>query len=378
MSASLSPTEFRSLRIGIDGREMEGRPTGVGRYLRSLVRRFATHPRHRFVIYGSAPITLPVEALNLTTRVLSLSHPFAWEQRRLPVALGEDGIDVLMSPAYSCPLLTTVPRVTAIHDLSFFARPREFPFLHGLRRRIMARLSARVSNRLLACSQFTRAEIERHLGAAAGLRTRVVALGPDDDLPLGPGRPAAREALGLPDDAPYLLTVGTVLRRRNVSTLVRALARLRMSHPTVRLGIVGENRSHPFEDVAALARALGLEDVVRLSGFVSDEEIARHYASADVAVFLSEYEGFGLPALEAMCRGLPTVIADRGSLNEMFAAGAMVVEPDENAVAAALGQVIESPGLKTDLRRRGLERAKAFSWERAAAETLQVLEEASS
>ena len=368
----------RSLRIGIDGRELSGKPTGVGRYLRSLLRRFALDKRHQFVIYGSAPIALPVESPCLETRTLPGGHALAWEQRTLPKALVDDRIDVLLSPAYSCPLFASVPRVTAIHDLSFFARREEFGFAHGLRRRVMARLSARASRTILACSEFTKTEVERHLGAAAAAKTEVVLLGPDDDLPPGSSREESRKALGIEEGAAYVITVGTVLRRRNVGTLIRAVARLREAMPEIRLGIIGENRSHPFEDLEALAQSLGCAEAVRVSGFVSDEEVAAHYAAADVAVFLSEYEGFGLPALEAMSRSVPVVIANRGSLDEMFAKGALVVEPDETAVAAALNRALNEPKLSADLRWKGLERAKSFSWVRASNETLAVLERAAS
>ena len=378
MSPSIPAGPGRSLRIGIDGRELEGKPTGVGRYLRSLLRRFATHEGHEFVVYSRAPIALPAESKRIATSVRPGGHPFFWEQRALPAALRRDRIDVLLSPAYSCPLLGSVPRVTAIHDLSFFARPEEFGAAHGLRRRVMAGLSARASRSILACSEFTKSEVLLHLGAAAAARTEVVLLGPDDDLPAGPDRETGRKALGLAPEVAYIVTVGTVLRRRNVSTLVRAVARLREKRPKVRLGIVGDNRSHPYEDVAGLARSIGCEAAVQVFGFVSDEDVARHYAAADVAVFLSEYEGFGLAALEAMSRGVPTIIANRGSLNELFVAGALLVEPEERAVADALARVLDDPAVEADLRKRGRERSTFFSWERAARETLAVLERAAS
>ena len=242
----------------------------------------------------------------------------------------------------------------------------------------MARWSARVSRSVLVFSEFTKSEIRRRLGLSAAGKTEVVLHGPDDDLPKGPGRAESRSFLGLASGTSYIITVGTVLRRRNVSMLVRAVASLREQRPGVRLGIIGENRSHPFEDVAALAKSLGCEREVHVSGFVSDDEMAIHYAAADVAVFLSEYEGFGLPALEAMSRGVPTIIADRGSLNELFAPGALVVEPDQTSVMDALLRALNDPTVGADLRRRGLQRAKSFSWERAAGETLRVLERAAS
>lgn len=369
-------TPGRSLRIGIDGRELGGRPTGVGRYLRSLLRRFAAHDRHAFIVYCPSAVDLPAVSSRVETRTLPGRHPLFWEQRILPAALRHDGIDVLLSPAYSCPLFSSVPRVTAIHDLSFFARPEEFGFTHGLRRRLMAAWSARVSRSVLAFSEFTKREIRDRLGVSASEKTHVVFHGPDDDLPESPDRGGSRAALGLFEGTRYVITVGTVLNRRNVSLLVRAVAHLRSQGRAVRLGVVGENRSHPFEDLAALARNLGCEADIRLSGFVTDEEVAGHYAAADLAVFLSEYEGFGLPVLEAMSRGVPTIVADRGSLNELFASGALVVEPKEEAVTSALRKVLDDPEVSADLRRRGRERAGAFSWERSARETLAVLEQA--
>lgn len=368
----------RALRIGIDGREMQGHPTGVGRYLRSLLRRFGTHDTHRFVVFSAEPVELPLPSTAIGCRVLPGGHPLMWEQRVLPAAVAADGIDVLLSPAYSCPIFCEVPRVTAIHDLSFFALPGEFGFAHGLRRRVMARASARVSKAILACSEFTRGEVRRHLGEAAAAKTAVVLLGPDDDLPAGPSRAESRAALHLAEDETYIVTVGTILRRRNVGALVRGLASLRSTHPRVRLGIVGDNRSHPFEDITALARVRNIADRVTITGFVSDADVARHYAAADIAVFLSDYEGFGLPALEAMARAVPTIVADRGSLNEISGPGALRVEPEAAAVADALRRVIEQPALRAALRTRGEERARSFSWERTAAETLRVLETAAS
>lgn len=368
----------RALRIGIDGREMQGHPTGVGRYLRSLLRRFAVHDAHRFVVYSVEPVALPVVSAAIECRVLPGGHPLRWEQRTLPAAAAADRVDVLLSPAYSCPIFCDVPRVTAIHDLSFFALPGEFGFAHGLRRRVMARASARVSKAILACSEFTRGEVRRHLGEAAAAKTEVVLLGPDDDLPPGPPRAESRASLHLAEDETYVVTVGTILRRRNVGALVRGLASLRATHPRVRLGIVGDNRSHPFEDITVLARVRNVGDRVSITGFVSDADVARHYAAADIAVFLSEYEGFGLPALEAMARGLPTIVANRGSLNEISGPGALVVEPEAEAVADALRRLLEAPPLRAALRTRGEERARSFSWERTAAETLRVLEAAAS
>ncbi len=149
--------------------------------------------------------------------------------------------------------------------------------------------------------------------------------GSDDDLPPPPPRAEARDRLEL--EGPYLITVGTVLNRRCVPELLRATARLVRRHPRLVLDVVGENRTHPRLDLGARIASLGLGAHVRLSGFVEDRELADRYAAADAAVFLSEYEGFGLPALEAAARGVPLVVARAPSLGEVFRDAALLVDP---------------------------------------------------
>jgi glycosyltransferase involved in cell wall biosynthesis len=130
-------------------------------------------------------------------------------------------------------------------------------------------------------------------------------------------------------------------------------------------------------DLAALARRTGLGERARLRGFVGEAALADLYAAADVAVFLSEYEGFGLPALEAMARGVPVVVSDRPALSEIYAGAALVVDPhDEAAVAGALDRLLRDRALAEDQRARGRALAARHSWAEAARATRAALEEA--
>src|SRR5262249_19784213 len=231
--------------------------------------------------------------------------------------------------------------VTAIHDLSFFACPRDFAAVDAARRRVLVAASARVSAAILACSDFTARELAAFLPDAAP-RVHCVPLGPDDDLPPPPPRDAARARLGV--RGPLALTVGAILNRRCLPVLIHAVAALRRSVPDLVLDVVGENRTHPRIDLQGLIHGLELDANVRLSGFVSEAGLADRYAAADVAVFLSEYEGFGLPALEAAARAVPLVTSTRPSLSEIFGAAAEVVEPrDVGGIAAAVARVLGDP-----------------------------------
>jgi len=365
--------------IGVDARELAGRPTGTGRYLRSLIRRWTeAESPDRLVVYfnGRAPDDLVLRHVNVAARALTQEslHPLVWQESHLPAAVRRDAVDVFFSPAYTCPLRLGIPRVTAVHDLSFFSLPWDFSWREALRRRVSTGLSIAASRRILACSAFTRREITSRFPEASS-RVREIPLGPDEDLPIGPPRDEARWRLGV--RGPLVLTVGTLLNRRRLADLLQATSLLARRQPHLVLDVVGDNRTHPRVDFAALATRLGLSRNVRFSGFISDAGLADRYAAADAAVFLSEYEGFGLPALEAAARGVPLVLSRHPSLGEVFANAAAFVDPsDPVAVAAALARVLEEPATRVDLVARGKALAARHSWARTAALTREALAQA--
>lgn len=362
------------LVVGIDGRELQGRPTGTGRYLRNLLRRWR-ETGDRLVVYfnGPSPADPVLRHPDVTARAVGdgPARGLVWQERRLPAAARRDALDVFFSPAYACPLTLRLPRVTAVHDLSFFSHPQDFPAHDALRRRLLTTLSVGASRGLLACSEFTCRELRARFPAAAD-RVTHVPLGPDDDLPPPPPREQARRRLGL--RGPFVISVGAVLNRRCAPELLRAVARLSRRHPGLVLDVVGENRTHPRLDLPRLVASLGLEDRVRLSGFVDEAALADRYAAADAAVCLSEYEGFGLPALEAAARGVPLVVGEAPSLGEIFGHAALRVRPrDEAMVAAALDQILTGAALRARLISAGRTLAGGYSWERTATLTRGVL-----
>jgi glycosyltransferase involved in cell wall biosynthesis len=363
--------------VGVDARELQGRATGTGRYLRNLLRLWSQEGSDTLVAYFNGPAPAdPVLAPPIVVRPLgdAPTRGLRWQQRVLPQAAARDALDVFFSPAYTCPLRLRVPRVTTVHDLSFFALPHEFGLLDGLKRRVLVQASVRASSRVLVQSDFTRRELLAWFPESAG-RLRVVSLGPDDDLPEGASRAEARARLGI--SGPLVLTVGSIFNRRRLPELLRATAEVARRHSGLRLEVVGENRTHPFLDIHALVRRLDLGDRVRISGYLPDAELADRYAAADVAVFLSDYEGFGLGVLEAMARGVPVVASERPAMGELFGSGAVLVDPaDPGGVAAAIARVLGDAALRDDLVQRGRSLARTFSWRKAALETRAALQEA--
>jgi len=363
-----------ALVVGIDARELQGRPTGTGRYLRNLLKQWQQGP-DTLVLYTNGPTSTDPLFAHPRVRLRPLggraTRGLVWQERRLPEAARADGLDVFFSPAYSCPLSLRIPRVTAVHDLSFFALPHDFSFLDGLRRRLLVAQSVRASRSVLACSAFTKREIAARFPDAAEKVTTVL-LGADDDLQAPPAREAARARLGV--SGPFVLTVGAILNRRRLPELLRSVARLRRRRPDLVLDVVGENRTQPRLDFRAMADRLGLGTGVRFSGFVDEAGLADRYAAADAAVFLSDYEGFGLPAVEAAARGVPLVASRRPSLDEIVGEASLGVDPeDETGIAAALDRALGDEALRSDLVRRGRALAARYSWAEAAARTRGVL-----
>jgi glycosyltransferase involved in cell wall biosynthesis len=177
-----------------------------------------------------------------------------------------------------------------------------------------------------------------------------------------------RAELGI--EPPYILSVGTLEPRKNLSTLLAAYATLERSAP--RLVLAGARGWHA-QSLAAQVQAPALRERVVLPGYVPDDLLPDLYAGAECFVYPSLYEGFGLPPLEALACGTPVITSTTSSLPEVVGDAALLVEPTRtDELAAALRRILEDEHLRDDLRRRGPLRAARFSWERCARETMQV------
>jgi glycosyltransferase involved in cell wall biosynthesis len=229
---------------------------------------------------------------------------------------------------------------------------------------------------IIAPSEWTRREITSRLGIRDE-RIRVI-------------YEAAREEMRprLPEECrgvlerhgvrrPYLLYVGTIEPRKNLATLIRAYEELRRATRHRPQLVLCGGRGWLDEEVFRLVEEMRLQDVVRFTGDVEDGDLPALYSAAEVFVYPSLYEGFGLPPLEAMACGSPVVVSNTSSLPEVVGEAGLMVGPREaRELASVLARLLDDPPLRQRLSRAGLERAARFSWERAACETQAVYEEA--
>ncbi len=284
-----------------------------------------------------------------------------WEQVKLPRAAAADRLDVFFSPAYTAPLRLSVPTVVAIHDISFVAHPEWFTVREGMRRRWITAQSARLARRVITISQFTRGELVDRLNVPA---EKIAVIPPGiNRLPVtGSSRTGG------------VLYVGSIFNRRRVPDLIQAFAPLAHQHPALALDIVGDNRSHPHQDLLGLIATEQLATQARWRAYVPDETLHALYGSARAFVFLSEYEGLGLTPLEALAAGVPVIVLDTAVARESCGDAALYVPAgDLNALTRALQRVLFDEATRNDLLARAPQVLGRFDWIAAARDTLGVL-----
>jgi glycosyltransferase involved in cell wall biosynthesis len=356
------------MRIGVDARELCGRATGVGRYLAGLLREWSSDARarrHEFVLYAPEPLAMPLDARRFPARIVPGSAGTWWEQVRVPRAAPGDHLDVWFAPAYTAPLRLTLPIVVAIHDVSFAAHPEWFGLREGMRRRWLCRRTAAAACAVITISEFSRGELVERLDV------------PDVKISVIPPGVSAPPGQRLVDIRGHgrLLFAGSILNRRHVADLIRAFAPIAREHPDVALDIVGDNRTHPREDLRRTIATEGLQQQVRWHEYVDDDRLRQLYAHATAFAFLSEYEGLGLTPLEALAAGLPPVLLDTPVARESCADAAIYVPPgDLPATTRAIERALFDETTRSRIREAAPAALAKYNWRRAACRTLTVIE----
>ena len=174
-----------------------------------------------------------------------------------------------------------------------------------------------------------------------------------------------------------MLAVGSIFNRRHVPELVRGFARMATRHPAARLAIVGDNRTYPYVDIEAVRQASGAADRITVHAYVTDEVLARLYAEARAFAYLSSYEGFGLPPLDALVRGIPPVLLDTEVAREVFGDAALyVARPEPILVARVLERALYDEPARATVLSAAPEVTRRYSWTSCATTVLAALEQA--
>ena len=364
--------------IGIDAsRAVAVQRTGTENYSLYLIRAMlALEKEHEYRLYCNIP---PLPGLLGELRgveVVAMPFPRLWTHLRLSWEMARCPPKVLFVPAHVLPLIHPQRSVVTVHDLGY----RYYPETHGAWSRWYlewsTRYHARVARHIIADSKATMCDLMRHYRVPA---ERITVVYPGRGAEVSPVADPerlrdVRTRDGIPGD--YLLYVGTIQPRKNLTRLVEAYALLLEGTRgrEVSLVIAGK-RGWLCEEIFERVTALGLKSCVIMPGYVAPEDLAALLSGARAFVLPSLYEGFGFPVLEAMTCGVPVICSNVSSLPEVAGGASLLVDPlSVESIRQAMDRVLTDEALRARLVTRGFAQANRFSWERCARETLKALE----
>lgn len=367
------------MRIGIDASFIgTKKPTGLAVYTWNIVNELAR--LHDDIILWTSDdfgFNIPSDRIRNVMQFWSflgeqrfMIRPF-WMEYVLPYLVRREKVDVLFSTVPGGVSRCPVPHVITVHDII----PLTFPVDHpksvqwNFRHRFPVFLKNAAG--VIADSEYTKQDIMKHYGITDSHVT-VIPLGYDTANFFPVDAPDTLHNYGL-SRGQYIATVGNATFRKNHETLIAALGSIRdkIPHKLVFAGPVNRKQESRLRSVA---RRCGIEDRIIFPGYVRYDDLAALYSGAALFAYISLYEGFGLPVLEAMACGTPVVASNTTSIPEVAGDAAVLVDPaDCTSVASAIMAIIDTPRQGDSLRMAGLERTKLFTWERTARETLAVL-----
>ncbi len=362
------------MRFAVDAHAIGRHLTGNEVYVRSLLDAFAAHSRDcEFVAYISAPEAPACIPASIRTRRIS-ANPFLRLGVQLAMRVRQDRPD-LLHVQYTAPVGCNVPVVVSVHDVSFLEHPEYFKRDRALQLQWTVRRTVQRAARVLTGSEFSRASILKVYG---DLEEHKVVVVPNAAAPQF--RPISRETATATVRerfklrTPFLLSVGDLQPRKNQIGLIRAFARLVRAYPQLKHNLVLAGKGTWFTDrVREAAGESGVAERIQFIGFVSDPDLLHLYNACDLFVFPSFYEGFGLPALEAMACGRAVVCSNASALPEVVDGAAILFDPYAvDQMVRALADLLLDAELRTRMERLGLQRAAHFSWQRTAQRTLEV------
>ena len=283
-------------------------------------------------------------------------------------------VDVL-HVQFTAPLIPPCPVVASIHDLAFEHLPRTFKRRSSMQMRLTVRHTAKRAAHIITLSEYSKRDIVQTYGIAPERITVTPAAASPSFAPVTDEKELARvrDLYGIEGD--YILSVGSIQPRKNLSRLIAAYSRLRRAQPEAKLPqlVLAGKCSWLYDETLQTIKDLEVGQFVILTGYVPQGDLPALYSGAVCFVYPSYFEGFGLPPLEAMKCGAAVIVGDKTSLPEVVGDAALMVDPfDVDEIAQAMEQVIFDSSLRSQLCSKGLEQAQLFDWRETARKTLTV------
>ncbi len=353
--------------IGIDCHSLEENRTGVGRYLMNLLKYWAKESP-KFILYfkNKVPNDIPclagrrAESKNFQKKVLKSKSNALFMHYFLPKAAKKDKVDILFCPGYVAPVFYKGKIALVLHDIIYEARPDLYTWPSIFDRILLkkvSKISAKKAAIIFTCSQFSKNEI-----------TEFYKVNPEKifAIPLAADEKFQDVELNKSNlKKKFILYVGAIIKRRFVHETIKAFNKVTDKFPGYKFLIIGKN--YTDKQISG--------DKIIHKDYVDEDDLALLYNTADLFIWLSEYEGFGLPPLEAMTCGTPVVTTRMGSLPEVVGDAALFVEnpKDIDEISQVIYKGLSDKNLREKLIEKGLGQAQKFSWQNTAEETLKII-----
>jgi glycosyltransferase involved in cell wall biosynthesis len=363
------------MKIGIDCHNLEGVRTGTGRYLMNLLKYWAKENAEIILYFkNQIPGDIP-ESKNFQKKILKSGSNFWFEHVLLSKTIKKDGIEIFFSPSYILPLKIPkgVKTAVAIHDISYEAHPEWYSWQNKILLRWISKRSAKIADIIFTCSEFTKNEILKYYKIKPE-KIFVIPLAVDEIFV--PYHSIEGTEYGIKNR--FIFYVGAIFIRRFIPETIEAFEKIAARLPEYQFLISGPNYTHPFIDIDNLIKKTNQEigrEAILYNNHVSDKDLVNLYNGADLFIWLSSYEGFGLPPLEAMACGTPVITTKVTSLPEVVGDAALFVEnpKDIDEINHAIYKILSDEKVRNHLIQEGLTQVQKFSWRRTAEETLNKL-----
>ncbi|MFH1655625.1 MAG: glycosyltransferase family 1 protein [Candidatus Omnitrophota bacterium] len=366
------------MRIGIDIRELEkNKKTGMGRYLINFLN-YINQFEHEneYILFANTDSRIPSLRSDIRIKVILEFSTIYWDQIILKNEIKKEKIDIFYSPFYKGPVFSLAKLIVTCHDLHFLNLDSKA--IGDFLRRYYCRKILQESDTIITVSEYSKKEIVKFLGDKTKRVEVVYDSVTDEFRPLDKKAcfDKVRRSFGLRED--FILYVGNLKPHKNLARLINAYDLLPSSlKQKYQLVIVGR-KDETYQQLRKLVDQKELTNNVEFLGLVEDEYLIDLYNTASILVLVSLCEGFGLPALEAMACGTPTIVSDITSLPEIVGDIGVLVDPrDTNLIASKLKHLLTDTSSREILSRKGLLRAKNFSVENMARKILKIFKESS-
>ena len=368
------------MRIAINTLGPSKIKAGIGNYVVNLVKELSKiDNKNEYTIFANKDnaeyfttnnpnfktITLPNYTRTRFIRIL-------WEQCRLPKLLKQMNIDILHSPGFIAPLKMTAKSIVTIHDMTFFSHPQYHTRFKQYYFKKMIPLTVKKANIIIADSENTKKDIHKYLNTEKS-KIITIHLGASEDfkkIDRNKAKKFISKKYSIKNK--FILFVGMIEPRKNLQRLVDAF--IQIKNPELKIVIVGK-KGWQMEEFFKMIKDSKLEDTIIFPGYVPDEDLVKFYNAAEIFVYPSIYEGFGIPVLEALACGCPVITSNTSSMPEITGPAAKLIDPnDTDDIKKTIQKLLRNEQLRQTLGEEGIIQAKKFSWQKTAQKTLEAYE----